>query len=311
MALFSHGKIVTVLQYFTDKVEDYWHILYPLVPKKERDNDRYLYFYDISKKATLYKGKFNEDGLYLFLGYDGEYHLHALELAQYSLACWLAWRKSGEELWKRRALLHCDWLVSNQNKDGSWSIIHKNPSYKDLPSPWSSALAQGFAISSLLRAYYNTGNDDYLLCAKRALLPLEMSVDSKGLKREFTKEEVRGFIYEEYPRKDLSGVLNGYISVILAIYELSKVDKEYRLLFKKNIENLKHILPLYECGYWSYYSLDGVISSGFYHRLVVRQLAVLSEFDEFFHVYFNKWMRYQENKFFAWKAFLVKIKAKL
>ena len=110
MALFSHGKIVTILQYFTDRVEDYWHILYPLVESDKRQKDKFLYFYDVSKKAIDYKGEFSSGGIYLFYGYDGKYHLHTLELAQYSLACWVAWRNTGKDEWQKRALLHCDWL---------------------------------------------------------------------------------------------------------------------------------------------------------------------------------------------------------
>jgi len=305
--LLSHGKIVTVLQYFTDKIDDYWHILYPIIPLEERNKDKYLYFYDTSRKATDYKGKFSSDGLYLFYGYDGKYHLHALELAQYALACWQAWRKTGENIWTEKALLHCNWLVSNQEKDGSWRIEHKNPKYKDLPSPWPSALAQGFAISALIRAFYYTNEISYLEVAKKACEFLEIDVKKNGVKREFIINDINGFIYEEYPRKNLSGVLNGYITSLLSIYELSNIDNSYKDIFSKNLENLYRILPLYDTGFWSYYSLDGNIASGFYHRLVTIQLNVLSQIDVKFNKYFNKFKSYERNKFFALKAFFKKI----
>ena len=113
---FNHGKFITILQYFTGKVEDYWHILYPLEKKYDREKDRYLYFYDISKKATTYKGEFDQSGIYMFYGYDGKYHIHALEIAQYSLACWIAWRKTNNKKWLDKAILHCKWLIENQDK---------------------------------------------------------------------------------------------------------------------------------------------------------------------------------------------------
>ena len=172
-------------------------------------------------------------------------------------------------------------------------------------------MAQAFAISSLIRAYYFTKKEKYLDAAKRATDFLQKDIKDSGVKKEFVLDDIEGFIYEEYPREHLSGVLNGYISVLLAIYELSQVDKEYRLLFEENIENLKAILPLYDCGFWSYYSLDKNIASGFYHRLVVNQLMVLSEFDQDFFNYYKKFKNYQDNKFFALKAFVVKIRSKL
>ncbi len=305
--MLSHGKLVTALQYFTDKVEDYWHILYPLEKPENIEKDRYLYFYDISKKATDFRGKFTKDGIYLFFGYDGKYHIHALEIAQYALACWVAWRKTNQNIWLNRALLHCDWLLKNQHIDGSWKINHKNPIYEDLPSPWSSALAQGFAISALLRAYYHTNNKVYLNSAIKACDFLEKDINQGGVKRTFSLKNIEGFIYEEYPRKNLSGVLNGYISTILGIYELSLLESKYRDLFNLNINNLKKILPLYDIGFWSLYSLDGNIASGFYHRLVIKQLSVLCRFDNYFCEAKNKFEKYLENKIFALKAFMKKL----
>ncbi|AZV47318.1 hypothetical protein C3L23_08545 [Nautilia sp. PV-1] len=309
--MFSHGKLVTVLQYFTDKVEDYWHILYPLESSKNLKKDKFLYFYDISKKVMLYKGQFSDEGIYLFLGYDGKYHMHALEIAQYSLACWIAWRKTESEIWLKKALKHCDWLLKNQEKDGSWKIKHKNPKYKDMNSPWVSALAQGLAISSLIRAYYYTNENKYLYSAIKACEFLEVGINSNGVKRNFVKKGIKGFVYEEYPTKKLNGVLNGYISAVLGICELSKVDSGFTRLFDENINNLLNILSLYDLGYWSLYSLDGNVASGFYHRLVVKQLKVLREFNDEFDVYYSKFKSYQENKLYALRALMNKIKAKI
>lgn len=311
MGILSHGKVTTVLQYFTDRFDDYWHILYPIILKEKRKEDEYLYFYDISRKALDYNGKFNEDGIYLFYGYDGSYHLHALELSQYSLACWLAWRKTDNTTWLDKALLHCDWLVKHQESDGAWRIDHKNPAYKDLPSPWPSALTQGLAISSLIRAYKYTGDEKYFLCAKKACDFFDISISNNGVKRNFILNKIDGFIYEEYPRQELNGVLNGYISAILGIYELSLIDKKYIEVFENNIKNLQDILPLFDLGYWSNYALDGNVDSGFYHRLIVKQLKVLSEIDCEFEKYYMKFYRQQENKYFAFKAFLQKVRYKL
>ena len=288
MSLFSHGKIITILQYFTEKVEDYWHILYPHTLRLKREQDDYLYFYDISRKALDYNGEFSEEGIYLFKGYDGKYHLHPLELAQYSLACWLAWRKTDDNTWVNKAMLHCDWLVENQENDGAWRIEHINPKYSDLPSPWPSGMTQGLAISSLLRAYRYTNEDKYLKCAKNACDFLETNVRDGGVRRDFEN----AFIYEEYPREELNGVLNGYISAVIAIYELSKIDEMYEDLYRKNIKNLKNILPKFDSGFWTYYALDGNISSGFYHRYVIIQLKALSEVDLEFTAYVQQFEEY-------------------
>lgn len=306
--ILSHGKLISAVQYFTDYFDDYWHILYPHTTAEERKKDKYLYFYDISRKAIDYKGEFNKEGIYLFIGYDKKYHLHALELAQYSLACWLLWRQQGDEKWLKRALLHCDWLVDNQADDGAWRIAHKNPRYIDLPSAWASAMAQGLAISTLIRAYQYSNDKKYFDAGKKACDFLDINIAQQGVKRDFIVGEVEGFIYEEYPRKELSGVLNGYITAIFAIYELSLLDSAYAQKLQQNIFNLVKIMPLYDTGFWSNYSLDGNISSGFYHRLVVKQLKVLSQYDDKLEKYYLQFLAYQNNKINAFRAFFQKIR---
>ncbi len=308
MSIFSHGKLITVLQYFTDKIDDYWHILYPVISKEQRDVDSYLYVMDISRKALDYKGSFSSEGIYLFSGYDGEDHIYALEISIYSLASWLAWRKTDEQIWLDKALVHCNWLVENQYADGGWRMVHKNTKYYDLPAKWPSALAQGFAISSLVRAYSYTDDIKYLDSAKKACDFLEQPIHNDGVKREFIADEIEGWIYEEYPRKELSGVLNGYITAIFGIYELSRYDNNYQNLFEKNLRNLKKILPLYDIGYWSYYSLDGIVSSGFYHRLVVKQLEILFSMDVIYHSNYILFLKYQNTLSKRLKALSVKLR---
>ena len=304
MKIFSHGKAISFLQYFTDSVEDYWHILYPLTDPQERKNDRYLYFYDISKKALDFGGPFDENGIYLFAGYDGGWHLHALEIAQYALASWLAWRKTADSVWLERAMRHCDWLRENQAPDGAWYIEHKNPKYHDLPSPWPSGMAQGLAVSALLRAWRYSGDGSYLTAAAWAADFLERDVEDGGVRRGFEQ----GFVYEEYPRKKLSGVLNGYITAIFGLWELSEQDGSFGDMFHKNIQNLKKILPLYDMGFWSYYGLDGTVASGFYHRYVITQLRALGELDPFFADYAKRFEAYTKNPFYIAKAVYAKLK---
>lgn len=306
MGIFSHGRFVAVLQYFTKNIDDYWHILYPITMLKDLEEDKYLYFYDISRKATDYKGEFFEDEIYMFLGYDGKYHIHALEIAQYSLACWIAWRKTKDKIWAMRALKNCGWLIKNQSKNGSFTIKHKNPIYDDLPNAWSSSLAQGVAISSLVRGYFYTGEKKYLEAAIKACDFLELDIKEHGVKRFFQKKEINGFIYEEYPLNELNGVLNGYISSIIGIFELSEIDTSKKELFLKNIKNLKKIVPLYDCGYWSYYSLNQNLSSGFYHRYIILQLRAMGRFDLYFEKYAMLFESYIKKRHFALFAFLQK-----
>jgi hypothetical protein len=89
------------------------------------------------------------------------------------------------------------------------------------------------------------------------------------------------------------------------------VDGNYKKLYLKNLNNLKLLLSKYDLGYWSLYSLDGNISSGFYHRLVVKQLKVLSGLDNDFLMYYQKFYKYQNSLISPLKALIVKIGSRL
>ena len=304
--MISHGRMVALLQFFTDKIEDYWHILYPLTDPKKREADPYLYYYDISRKAIDFRGKFSEEGIYLFEGYDGQWHLHALEIAQYALACWLAWRNSGEQHWLEKAMRHSQWLSVHQESDGAWRIAHKNPIYRELPTPWASALAQALAISALVRAYRYTEEAGYLDAARKAADFLEVPVEAGGVKRVWDE----GYIYEEYPLPQRNGVLNGYISTLFALEELATIVPAYRVSANANMENLLRILPLYDAGYWSYYALNGTLSSGFYHRYLCRQLEALAQDDARFVPWRRRFEGYTKCFACRMKALARKIKGR-
>ena len=302
--MLSHGKFYTIAHFFTDKVDDYWHILYPVCSVQEREKDKYLYFIDLSRKALDYKGKFSEEGVYTFLGYDGDHYFHALEIAQFGLASWLAWRKDEDEKWIHMALTQCQWLIDNQEENGSWLIYHKNPLDHDLPLPWISGMASGLAISALIRAYWFTKDKHYLTAAIKAYNFLELNVEEGGVKRYF---ENGLYVYEESVKDELEGILNGHLFALFGIYDLSSELLVCQESFSDNLENLKKILPRYDMGYWTYYSLNGEIASGFYHRLVIFQLQSLSAYDEYFLQFSNKMQKYVNNKFFALKALYAKL----
>ena len=148
---------------------------------------------------------------------------------------------------------------------------HKNPRYGDLEDEWCSSLCQALATSSLVRAHLYTRENHYLDCAFSAMEFMISPVSSGGTMR-MINENKSEFIYEEYPRKNISGVINGYISAIIALYEINNITQDYDDILSSNIANLIKILPYYDVGYWSLYSYDGTLSSGFYHRYLITQL---------------------------------------
>ena len=122
--LFKKGRLVSAVQFFTPRIQDYWHILYQVNDTTSRKSTIENYYYDISPKATLYGGDFFSDGVYAFRGYDDLLHYYPLEIAQYCLACILSYNKTGNEKWLDSAIIQGTWLLENISSDGSWLHFH-------------------------------------------------------------------------------------------------------------------------------------------------------------------------------------------
>lgn len=305
--LFKKGRLVSAVQFFTPKIQDYWHILYQVNEIMSRKSIIENYYYDISPKATLYGGDFFSDGVYAFRGYDDLLHYYPLEIAQYCLACILSYNKTGNEKWLDSAVIQGTWLLENISSDGSWLHFHGDfRRYPTLPQPWPSALCQGLAVSALLRLYYLTGTSEYKDCAIQAIDFLENEDANIPIKK-FLDSNEKEFIYEEYPTSKIQGCLNGYLTVLFALYDANIICDIYEDVLTKNIENSLLILPKYIDKYWTRYSLDGVIASGFYHRLVQIQLTALSKKDDRYNIFLKQFEDRIASKVNCFRAFYMKL----
>ncbi|MGZ4410251.1 MAG: D-glucuronyl C5-epimerase family protein, partial [Gaiellaceae bacterium] len=116
-----------------------------------------------------------------------------------------------------------NWLVRHQQADGQWTYGFEDP-YPggNLEPPWSSALAQGQAMSLLERVYRLTGQRAYLAAAIRALRPLERPVPDGGLRRCF-RGDCRLPFFEEAPTREPSLILNGFMFTLVGLHDLSTV----------------------------------------------------------------------------------------
>ena len=225
-AVSSYKSLNTIKRYLGLNGEDYWHIDYPVY---QEEYDGQHYFLDISKKASMYHGEFDENGIYLYRGSDGNNYYSVINLAQYAIGSYLLYLNNNMDKWKREFIKHCDWLIDNQEKyfetEGVWVNRYPVKTF-DLYENWASSLCQAFGISALTRAYMETGKEKYINGALKAVNIFFVDVSNKGVLR----EKEKGFIcLEEYPTGKPSYVLNGYIFSIL--YKLTGMEQ-----FKKYAE---------------------------------------------------------------------------
>lgn len=208
----------------------------------------------------------------------GEVNDWVIEIAQAALGFWER-RIEGENV-DREFLFLADWLLEHRSEEPDgvvWRTDLRVPKYDQEPG-WISAMGQGQAISVLLRAHQLSGRDEHLDVARRALPALCRPVAEGG-----TQSLVEGHpVLEEYPTERPCAVLNGWIFALFGVHELAVAtgDAEARDLFERSASGVVELLPRYDNGWWSLYSLYDHgrpdLAKPFYQRLHPELLEALA-----------------------------------
>lgn len=214
-------------------------------------------------------------------------------ISAYGLANWSIWYRHGDKAPLVNAKRAADWLVNNQKKSGKWTYgFDYTPagSQQPLQSGWSSALAQGQAMSLLGRAYNRWKDPKYLDAIHRALVPMRTSVPNKGLARWHNG----GIYFEEYPTAQKNFVLNGNLQALLGLYDVSDISPVARSLFDRGVQTAARSVGEFdEPGqHRSFYSQASHMAPPVsYNPLIRDQLRDLSNVTgrQIFRRYANRW----------------------
>ena len=201
-------------------------------------------------------------------------------------------------------LKQANWLLNSQRveehsgkKIGVW-IYDYDDSYFGVKSPWISGMAQGQAISVLLRAYALSDDERYLNAVGLAFESFKVDLAEGGV----TIVDPKGSIFfEEAPSDPPCHVLNGFLFAVIGIKEFYDVtgDKTALSLFDQAVATLERTLAFYDLGFWSSYDLSpGRFknpASLWYHDLHIALLDILFDITDkkFFYVYSRRWLRYR------------------
>ena len=223
--------------------------------------------------------------------------LTPVALCQLALAAYQRFSREHREEELAYFLSCADTLVDTQQTAGrhrgAWTYTIRSP-YRS-PCPWVSAMAQGQALSVLIRACgLDSAGGKYEKAAHLATLPFHRTVAEGGV----TAREGDALCLEEYPSDPPSHVLNGWVFAWMGLNEYAAVfdDAAIRNLVAASLEGLKALLPRYDTGYWSRYDLFSrfptmFLANRFYHLLHIAQLRAMHQVtgDTLFGEFADRW----------------------
>jgi hypothetical protein len=169
------------------------------------------------------------------VGYPTGVHDNPTTVAQYGLQQWSWWVTSRQGAHLTAAVTAADWFVRHQRPDGAWTYDFPFVS-GGVPAaaPWLSAMAQGQAISLLVRAHSATGDVRYLNAAFLALGPFQRPVGQGGVVSDW--EGVPWF--ELYAVPNAQHVLNGFEYALLGLSDLAPHSPVAAALFQQGVASL-------------------------------------------------------------------------
>ncbi len=221
--------------------------------------------------------------------YKGEITYHPSYIAAYAYNHYRDYYYHENESSKKKFLDASMWLrdqcVYTTYGFCSYRYFNIENEYYEVYSDWTSALAQGQALSSLIAASYLTDDSSYLDVAYDALSAFGYLAKDKGV-MSFRSDLLW---FEEYGSETLdSGVLNGFIFAMAGISNLSVNFPEISLaseFFDNGVSVLESEIDKFDMHFTSHYNVNldsdkidqiaGAMGSGFdaYHELHIAQLA--------------------------------------
>ena len=259
------------------------------------------FYQDFSAAQRLVRGGFHgpldPTGIPFYDQKDGALQYNAIIIAQYALAL-VPGALEGDESSRRALETQADWLVENQEESGVrkgfWLQRFDNRKYAELRNPWVSALAQGNALSALLRAHEILCKEDYLTAAEGAFQAIRLPLSEGGV----LFEEGEDLWLEEYPLSSPGHVLNGAVYALFGVLDYARVSGDPRAwdLWERGAGTVARHLPAFDTGFWSLYEMaNPELTSVHYHKnihLPQLQALFLLTGDPTVEAIVRQWRRY-------------------
>jgi len=227
---------------------------------------------------------------------------HPVSIAQYGLGQFSNYVGTQKKVFLEEARLQADYFLRSIDRstgEYKYDFDYKHPFHEVLEAGWASAMAQGLAISLLVRFYDQTGDEEYLETCRLAMKPLMVPVKDGGLLADFFGHP----FYEEYPTESPSFTLNGFMFTLIGLLDLWIVAKDQtaKRLFDEGMNTLIFALPFYDANGISMYWLSHLAGIEVpvrvdpqYHMTHIRQLQTINQFAQssLIDYYIRAWSEY-------------------
>lgn len=255
------------------------------------------YYNDLTEKITRFG--LQDDSVPKSFVDTGEEIYFSIAIFQYGLAAYDLFLQNDDQSMLGKVRACADWAVANQQNDGGWETF----AFQDKEHPYSS-MAQGEAVSLLVRAYKAFGDSIYKVVADKALDFMLRPVEDGGT----TVYKDNGIYLHECTHKPC--VLNGWIFSAWGLLDYAKAFNDDKILkvWDDTVRTMAVSLPNFDNGYWSKYTPIKTIASPFYHNLHIAQLNVMYKLTDniVFAEYAKRFEKYQHCWVCRKRAFLNK-----
>lgn len=186
----------------------------------------------------------------------GEYH--PVGIIQYGMLTLDQFQLTGDSSYYQKTVAQAEYLLGNDFvhplASNAMAGIPYNFEYKGLKPPWYSGMAQGLAISYLLR-FAQVNNDDRI--TKRVHQFCELMtrpIEQGGCVSRLPEDDIW---IEEYPNsRESPHVLNGFLFGLVGLCEYLQVYPNQRFMQIKDelLASLKQVIHVYDVQHWTKYN---------------------------------------------------------
>lgn len=281
-----------------------------LAPEKYERTDLPPYPVDLISELNVPHGVLDQAGIPYNAPFAGNPACYQpTTIAQYALARWNAYLRTGEVEHMQAFMSQANWFVEHEvrfeDSVSGWPLTQDIPAFY-ASGPWLSGLTQGNALSVLVRAYQLTGNDDFLAVARRAIRTFERDIADGGVAVTIGEG---GIFFEEVAVYPAAHILNGFLFGLFGLYDYISVIPDERIasLIERSLTTLHSLIDAFDLGYWSRYDLlKRHHATHFYHDLHIVQIKALVRYSGCKHCAAKaaQWEQYQRSRSCRLKYFI-------